>query len=122
MPDREEQVGPARPVWRRAAATGRTADSDIVPVCSGEVVSVEQEYERLWALKRQMQREAQEAKEEAEEREATRHPSHHRSSGDDDEDDEKAAERWRNDRYAVKLLRQDESVWAGGGADTGMLG
>jgi len=126
MSENAEQVPPARPVWRRAADTSRIADSDIAPVCSGVVVGVEQEYERLWELKRQMQRDAEAEKEgqkEAEEREAARHPSHHRqSSPDDEEDEDKAAERWRNDRYAVKLLRQDDSAWARGGADPGMLG
>ncbi|WP_406077940.1 hypothetical protein [Micromonospora sp. NBC_00858] len=123
MPENPEQAAPARRVWRPTAGTGRVADSDIVPVCSGVVVDIQGRYERMWALKRQMQREA-EVEKETEEREAARHPSHHRqpASRDEEEDEEKAAERRRNDRYAVKLLRQEESVWAGGGADTGVLG
>ncbi|SDT10090.1 hypothetical protein [Actinoplanes derwentensis] len=40
----------------------------------------------------------------------------------DDEDPDKAAERYRNDRYAVKLLRQQENVWGSGGPDLGALG
>lgn len=141
MPDDAERRTPVRPVWRRPSDTGRTTgtgraadtgrggdtgwatDSDIVPVCSGAVVDVEQEYQRLSELKRRMRQDAEAEREAAAQRAATRHPSHHRAAPPDDEGDaETAAERWRNDRYAVKLLRQDDSVWAGGGAETGTLG
>lgn len=40
----------------------------------------------------------------------------------EEEDDVKAAERYRNDRYAVKLLRQENDAWGGNDAGSGMLG
>ena len=40
----------------------------------------------------------------------------------EEEDDVKAAERYRNDRYAVKLLRQENDAWGADDAGSGMLG
>ncbi|WBC07664.1 hypothetical protein [Micromonospora sp. WMMA1947] len=40
----------------------------------------------------------------------------------EEDDDVKVAERYRNDRYAVKLLRQERTVWGDDGADAGTLG
>ncbi|WP_213453746.1 hypothetical protein [Rhizomonospora bruguierae] len=123
MPENAERPIPGRPVWRRPPNAGRTADSDIVPVCSGVVVSAEQEDERTREPHRRAGQDPEAEREAAEAREAARHPSHHRQpSPDEKEDADAAAERWRNDRYAVKLLRQDDSVWAGGDAAPGTLG
>lgn len=42
---------------------------------------------------------------------------------DEEDGGQRAAERFRNDRYAVGLLSQDDSAWGGGGsAGSGVLG
>ena len=41
---------------------------------------------------------------------------------DEEDDDVKVAERYRNDRYAVKLLRQENTAWGGDDAGAGTLG
>jgi hypothetical protein len=86
------------------------------------------EYTRRERLEmfREMRRERLEAearaereRQEAEEREAAKKRA---AKAEDEEDEYKAAERFRNDRYSVKLLRQDDDAWGGGGAGSGMLG
>lgn len=110
-----------RSVWRRAAAEPRVAGSDEPLHCGGPELTVEERYllmrERRLARKAAKERE----EEEAAAQEAARHPSRHRAA-DEEEDELKAAERFRNDRYAVKLLRQDDGAWGGDAAGSGVLG
>ncbi|MFC0099181.1 hypothetical protein ACFFKH_16865 [Micromonospora marina] len=108
-----------RAVWRRTATGARTADEDERLSCGGREPSVEERY--LIMRERRLARKAEErARAEAEAR--TAGPASQRRSDDEEEDDLKAAERFRNDRYAVKLLHQDDAAWTGGGAGPGVLG
>ncbi|WP_438874520.1 hypothetical protein [Symbioplanes lichenis] len=112
-----------RAVWRRAAAAEpRESAVDAEPaVCGGRELSVDERYE-LMKERRRLRKEAEaKEREEAEAKESGRHRSR-QSSPDDDEDEDKAAERFRNDRYSVKLLKQDTSAWGGGGAGSGDIG
>ncbi len=103
-----------RAVWRRTNSSGSAlgdGDGEVVLRCGGPEMSVEERYqmmrERRLARKREL-----EQKEKPEPR----------PKPDDEEDDLKAAERFRNDRYAVKLLKQDDDAWGGSAGGTGVLG
>jgi len=61
---------------------------------------------------------AEQERRRAEEAEAEKQEKKRRA----EEDDVKAAERYRNDRYAVRLLRQENNAWGGNDADSGMIG
>jgi hypothetical protein len=82
------------------------------------------EYTRRERLEmfREMRRERLEAEARAEREREEAEAAKKRAKGDEEEDEYKAAERFRNDRYSVKLLRQDDDAWGGGGAGSGMLG
>ncbi|GAA2713740.1 hypothetical protein [Actinoplanes palleronii] len=120
MPDRNEDgLAAPRPVWR---PTKPAADQDLIPTvgCGGEgpILSVDERWEMMNALAQEMdeakEREQAEAEEKAKEKES-------RARGDE-EDEARVVERFRNDRYAVKLLQQSDDVWGGGAGDTGVLG
>ncbi|BCJ52702.1 hypothetical protein Asp14428_41770 [Actinoplanes sp. NBRC 14428] len=131
MPDQDTGDAPALPVWRRRRSgpadepSGATDYSDVPLQCGGPELTPAETEAYLAAKEERLKREREEAeareREEAEARRAARHSS---AAAQDvnDEDEDKVAERYRNDRYSVKLLRQQDDVWGGGGADTGMLG
>jgi hypothetical protein len=86
------------------------------------------------SLYHEQQREAQEREErerrEAEARERAKRETQagktrgrpSRLHADDEDDDATAETEKRNDRYAVKLLRQDDDAWGDGSASAGFLG
>lgn len=121
MPDATEPTG--LPKWRRTPAAAPKAEPERRPRCGGpEYTEAErEEYLRRWAEARAAEREL--AEKERAEQEA-REAKQRRGSrpADEDEDDYQAADRFRNDRYAVGLLRQDDSAWGGGDAGSGVLG
>ncbi|TDC54789.1 hypothetical protein E1258_23460 [Micromonospora sp. KC207] len=104
--------------WRRERPTappggGRPA------MCGGPDYTAAERLELVRERQRAMDEAARREREEAEAREAAgrRHTKQF-----DEEDGYLAAERPRRDRYAVNLLRQDDSAWGGGGAGSGVLG
>ena len=114
MPDRTEA---SRPVWRPKAAAPGAARPDRPMMCGDDPPfrTVDERFELMRARKREQDenkaREAEEAAAAAKDRKPA-----------DDEDEQRVVERFRNDRYAVKLLRQQDDVWGGGNADPGLLG
>ena len=124
MPDFSDEVIAARPVWRRTTSGAPSRVDDEMPLhCGGPTLTVDERFELMRARKREMLETRAREREEAEAREAAeRRQGRGRNVGDEDEDEEKATERARNDRYAVKLLRQENDAWAGGGSDLGVLG
>jgi hypothetical protein len=121
MPDDVSAQAAPRPVWRRAAAAPRIADSDEPVRCGGQVVSVDEQFEIMRERKRQLDEERAKEREEADARTASRRSSAAKPDVED-EDEDAASARFRNDRYAVKLLQQDDAAWGGGGAGSGVLG
>ncbi|GLY00703.1 MULTISPECIES: hypothetical protein [Actinoplanes] len=128
---------PQRPraVWRRVAPPKPVAPAGGVPeffsadrekmrTCGGDGASdaefmkslAKQEEESeararaYWAEQEKKRKDEEEAKKKEKKRQA------------EEDDDVKAAERYRNDRYSVKLLRQEKTTWGGNDADSGMLG
>ena len=129
MRDHEPGATSGLPVWRRSrSGTATSFEENEFPMqCGGPDLTTAETEAYLEEREQQRKREKEEAeareREEAEARQAARHPSVAGGSDDrEDEDEDRVAERYRNDRYSVKLLGQDESVWGGGGADSGMLG
>ncbi|WP_041831832.1 hypothetical protein [Actinoplanes sp. N902-109] len=121
MPDDTREQAAPRPVWRRAAAAPRVAGSDVPLTCGGGELSVAEHFELMRERKRALDEERARAHEEEEARRASRRSAAAKPDVED-EDEDKAAERFRNDRYAVKLLQQDDGAWGGGGAGPGVLG
>ncbi|WP_067495006.1 hypothetical protein [Actinoplanes sp. TFC3] len=115
MPDSSAEQQVPRAVWRRTASGPAVAGSDEPLRCGGPELSTEERFQ----LMRERRRARQAAEAAAKEEEA---PSKRVSKVEDEEDEDKAAERFRNDRYAVKLLHQDNSVWGGNDSGSGMLG
>lgn len=120
MPDIVPEEGSSRPVWRRAATTPTAAatptdGSDRPLRCGGPELDVHERFYLMREKRRSQLAEQARLREEAEERDAAK------ERVPDDEDEDRAAERFRNDRYAVKLLHQDDSAWVGG-TDPGALG
>lgn len=120
-------LAPRRPVWRpkRSTATESNQDEkwnqDENPTRSGgPVLTVDERYELMKARKREMDEAKARAEAEAAEKERNEKPP--LPGGDDDEDEQKMLERFRNDRYSVKLLRQQDDAWGGRGGDAGALG
>ncbi|MEV4703731.1 hypothetical protein [Actinoplanes sp. NPDC049316] len=128
MRDHDPGATPGLPVWRRnRSATAPLVDDNEFPMqCGGPDLTTAETEAYLKEREEQHKREKEQAeareREETEERHAARHPSLGASDEREEEDEDRIAERYRNDRYSVKLLHQDESVWGGGGADSGMLG
>ncbi|WBB71951.1 hypothetical protein O7602_19690 [Micromonospora sp. WMMD1128] len=103
--------------WKRerpVASPGGTRPA----MCGGPEYTAAQRLD----LMREKQRAMDEAARERAEAEARKAAKRRRPKPADEDDDFLAAERLRKDRYAVKLLRQDDSAWGGGGAGTGVLG
>lgn len=130
MPDAIEPTG--LKAWKRArppatAAAGGTDESAEASrdtgrpiMCGGPEYTVQQRFELLRRLQREMDEEAEREreKEKAEARKKARAAQH-----DDEDEDEAATERFRNDRYAVGLLRKQSSDWGGSSsAGSGILG
>jgi hypothetical protein len=109
-----------RPVWRPARPENEPLEvPERLLRCGGpddRAMSVDERFEHFRALRReQAAAEARAAEEDEEARAQRRKP-------DDDEDEQRVIERFRNDRYAVKLLQQSDNVWGRGAGDTGALG
>ncbi len=115
MPEYAAEPPAPRVKWQRAAAGPPVADSDEPLRCGGPELSTEQRFLLMREKRLARQAEQSRLREVAEAKTAKSAPKV------DDEDEDKAAERFRNDRYAVKLLQQDDSAW-GGSASTGMIG
>lgn len=108
-----------RPVWRptRPDPSAVAAPDPSLLRCGGaadRVMSVDERFEHFRALRRD-QVEAEAKARQAEDEKKAEKPA-------DDEDEQRVIERFRNDRYAVKLLQQADDVWGGGAGDTGALG
>ncbi|MFI5934999.1 hypothetical protein [Actinoplanes sp. NPDC051494] len=121
MPDSAGEPQMPKAVWRRAIPVVADAvEEERPPRCGGDL-PLEERYQ-LMKERRRKRKEAEaveRAREEAEAKVAARKA---REKSGDDEDEAKTAERFRNDRYAVKLLQQDNSAWGGGGAGSGDVG
>ncbi|MCM4083581.1 hypothetical protein [Paractinoplanes hotanensis] len=112
----QNNAGPVpRQVWRRSSESPALAEEPVL-YCGGPDRTVEEVYEaaverkRLWDEEKERQAEAEAAKREP----AKKEP--------DDEDGDAAVERFRNDRYAVGLLRQETDAWGNGTRHSGTLG
>jgi len=117
MADRDTGSPPPLRVWRRSTERPAVAPAEEkVLCCGGPDRTVDEIFLEMRERKRQWdeERERQKAEEEA----AERTPAKRR----DDEDDSAALERFRNDRYAVGLLRQDNTAWGDGPTYSGTLG
>lgn len=120
MPEHED-LAPRRPVWRPkpiAAAEPEAYDGPLR--CGGPILTVDERYELMKAKKREMDEARARAEAEAaeqEQKEKSKLPGR-----GDDEDEQRMLERFRNDRYSVKLLRQQNDAWGGSGGDAGALG
>lgn len=117
MPD---AIEPTRlKAWKRERPTTPVGE-DRPLMCGGPEYTVAERLELMREKQRAMDETARREREEAEAREAAKRRA--AKPADDEEDEYLAAERSRNDRYAVGLLRQDDSAWGGAGAGSGMLG
>jgi hypothetical protein len=110
----------ALPTWRRSPTAAPKAEPDRPPRCGGPEYTLQERFE----LMRERQREMDEAAEREREEQEALEAKQRRGSRPDDEDEDgyQAADRFRNDRYAVGLLRSDDSAWGGGDAGSGVLG
>jgi hypothetical protein len=108
-----------RQVWRRAAPSAEAVNGEGKPRHCGGDLDIEERYQLL----KERRRKRKEAEALAREQDEARAKEAARQARDgDDVDEDKAAERFRNDRYAVKLLQQDNAAWGGGGAGPGDIG
>jgi hypothetical protein len=110
---------PTRQVWRRAAPPDgvqeplRCGDPEASPDGADELRREQHLAEATERVREQTEAQARTA--------AGRRPA--RKPAPADEDETRAIERFRNDRYAVKLLHQEDSAWGGAGGDAaGALG
>ncbi len=110
----------ALPTWRRSRAAAPQADPDRPVRCGGPEYTLDERFELMRERQRELDEAAEREREEQEAREAKQRRGSH--PADEDEDEYQAADRFRNDRYAVGLLRQDGSAWGGGDAGSGMPG
>lgn len=131
MPDELEPTGlkawkRARPASTPAAGTeptssggtGTSGGTDRPIMCGGPELTVRQRFELMRRLQREMDEATEREKEEARKKEKAA-----KAKAAEDSDDDAAAERFRNDRYAVGLLRKQSSDWgSGGSAGSGVLG
>jgi hypothetical protein len=115
--------GSGLPTWRRSPAVEPRAEAERRPRCGGPewTAAEREEYLRQWALDRAAEREQAE-RERAEEAEREAKQRRGSQPADEDEDEFQAADRFRNDRYAVGLLHGDDSAWGGGDTGSGLLG
>ncbi|BCY07235.1 hypothetical protein [Actinoplanes sp. L3-i22] len=110
---------PARKVWRRSAGTPGDPEPAVRISCGGPDLTREEYYRQMVARREAYAKEQAQRRAEADAAAAAEAKAAARA---DDEDPDRAAERYRNDRYSVKLLRQDTNTWGGGGNDAGALG
>jgi len=124
MSDVGDGAAALRPVWRRSVSAGPVdAAEEMTLRCGGPTLTVDERYLLMREKKREMDEAKAREREEAESRESARRPARRVVDRvDDEDDDDQAVKEARNDRYAVKLLRQDTSAWGGGGAESGVLG
>ncbi len=108
-----------RQVWRRAAPSAETVNGEGKPRRCGGDLDIEERYQLL--KERRRKRKEAEALERGQDEARAKEAARQARDGDD-VDEDKAAERFRNDRYAVKLLQQDNAAWGGGGAGPGDIG
>jgi hypothetical protein len=113
----QNSAGPVpRQVWRRSSERPAVAEEPVL-YCGGldrtvdDIFEIANERKRLWDEERERQ--------EAEAKAAKKDPS---KKERDDEGDDAELERFRNDRYAVGLLRQDTGAWGDGPKYSGTLG
>ncbi|WP_431923528.1 hypothetical protein [Micromonospora wenchangensis] len=104
--------------WRRERPAASPSGGARPAMCGGPDYTAAQRLD----LMREKQRAMDEAAREREETEARRAARRRPPKPADEDDDPLTAERPRRDRYAVGLLRQDDSAWGGGGPGTGVLG
>ncbi|MBO4161972.1 MULTISPECIES: hypothetical protein [Micromonospora] len=114
----DESGPPPLRAWRRERPTvppggGRPT------MCGGPQYTAAERLELMREKQRVMDEAARHERVEAETREAARRRP---AKPTDEEDGYLTAEHPRPDRYAVTLLRQDDSAWGGGGAGPGVLG
>jgi hypothetical protein len=113
-------------VWRRAAVSGNPPGTEMVdptlPLMCGGPDLTTKETEEWLAEQRREEQAAEERAREEQENKSQRHPSLEKRDSDKEDDEYQQMLRYRNDRYAVKLLRQDDSVWGGTGEGPGVLG
>ncbi|MEV6694847.1 hypothetical protein AB0M35_25555 [Micromonospora sp. NPDC051196] len=103
-------------VWRRSPQRPASAPGEQqVLYCGGPDRTVDEIFLEMRERKRQWDEERARQKAKAEEAQKDKKQR-------DDEDDSAAVERFRNDRYAVGLLRQDTTAWGDGPTHTGTLG
>jgi hypothetical protein len=116
-PMRDQGMEAPRPVWRPKTTAPGASRPELPLRCGGDppFLSVDERFELMRARKREQDENKAREADEAAAAEKDKKP-------DDDEDEQRAVERFRNDRYAVKLLRQQDDVWGGGNADPGPLG
>ncbi|GIJ50336.1 hypothetical protein Val02_72220 [Virgisporangium aliadipatigenens] len=101
---------PARRVWRRQEGPA-TPDEPAAPKRCGGDLDETPEQERQRELRRRRERERLFAGEPPQKAAGGQRRPAARRPEPDDEDDVEAADRARNDRYAVRLLRQEQSAW-----------
>lgn len=121
MPDSAGETQMPKSVWRRAAPVVADAGEEERPPRCGGDLPLEERYQ-LMKERRRKRKEAEaieRARAEADAKAAARRA---RERSGEDEDEARTTERFRNDRYAVKLLHQDNSAWGGGGAGSGEIG
>ncbi|MFG1918541.1 hypothetical protein [Micromonospora sp. NPDC048898] len=100
--------------WKRERPTTPSGGSRPM-MCGGPEYTSAERLELMRERQRAMDEAARRAREETDTREAGRRRP---PTPTGEEDDHLAAGRRRTDRYAVTLLRQDDSAW-GGGVDSG---
>lgn len=109
--------------WKRGRSTGPANPERTTPerpmMCGGPEYTRAERLELVRQKQREMDEAARREREEAEAREAAKRRG---PKPADDEDEYPAGERPRKDRYAVTLLRQDDSAWGGGSEGSGVLG
>ncbi|WBB80457.1 hypothetical protein O7606_03480 [Micromonospora sp. WMMD882] len=114
-----EETGPMPlKAWKRDRVTPPTATGRPA-MCGGPEYTAEQRLELMREKQRAMDEAARREREEAESRGSAGRRAARPVDGDDGY---LAAERPRADRYAVTLLRQDDSAWNSGDAGSGVLG
>ncbi|XVV16088.1 hypothetical protein ACQP2X_17560 [Actinoplanes sp. CA-131856] len=103
-------------VWRPRRESAASPVEPVRELRCGGPITVDERFELMRALKQE--RDEAREREQAEAEAAA--PAERKNT--DDEDEQRMLERFRNDRYAVKLLRQSDDVWGGANSGTGALG
>lgn len=121
MSEQVDEPQAARQVWRRAAPSAEAVSGEGKPRRCGGALDLDTEDRYQFMKERRRKRKEAEALE-REQDEARAKAAARQDRDGEDVDEDKAAERFRNDRYAVKLLQQDNAAWGGGGAGPGDIG